>query len=121
MTYDVRTKTLFSSDLFGSYDDHWTLFLELEDCCRSCENPDMCPKKQSECSIRGVKEFYQKIMTSNLAAANTLKTIEALDIERIAPQHGSIITSREDVKAIIRHLRTMKNVGIDLLLSGDNR
>lgn len=120
VTYDVRTKTLFSSDLFGSYDDLWTLYLSLDDCCRSCENTDICPKNHAACPIRGIKEFYQKIMTSNLAAANTLRTIEALDIERIAPQHGSIITSKEDIKAIFRHLRTIKNVGIDLLLSGEN-
>jgi flavorubredoxin len=56
-------------------------------------------------------------MTSNRALANTLNTIEKLDIDRIAPQHGSIISTKENITAIIRHLRAIKNVGIDYLLS----
>lgn len=73
------------------------------------------------CPIRGIKKFHQQIMTSNLAAMNALKTIESLDIERIAPQHGSIIESRDSVQTVIRHLRTVKNVGIDQMLSGEDQ
>lgn len=58
-------------------------------------------------------------MTSNRALKNALNTIEKLDVDRIAPQHGRVIASKEDVIAIIRHLRDIKNVGIDCLLSGD--
>jgi flavorubredoxin len=39
MTYDEKTKTLFSSDLFGSYDTHWELYLDLPDECRQYFSP----------------------------------------------------------------------------------
>jgi flavorubredoxin len=120
VTYDLQTKTLFSSDLFGSFDTVWKLFLELSPQCKSCLNTESCPLGCS-CPIDGIKRFYQRIMTSNLAAAHTISIIESLDIDRIAPQHGSIISSKEDIATILRHLRTIKNVGIEFLLSGERQ
>ena len=56
-------------------------------------------------------------MTSNLALHRALDTIESLEIDRIAPQHGSIICSPEDAQRVIRHLRRIKQVGIDHLVA----
>lgn len=120
VTYDIQTKTLFSSDLFGSFDHQWNLILELNADCRDCRGANTCPPG-STCYIKGIKKFHQRIMTSNLAASHTMNVIESLDIARIAPQHGSIISSREDMETIIRHLRSIKNVGIEFLLSGENQ
>lgn len=119
ITYDTQTKTLFTSDLFGSYDEKWALFLNLNECCRECTDFSLCPCKEIECPVEGIVKFHQKIMTSNRALTNALDIIEKLDIERIAPQHGSIITNKDEVKVIIQHLRAVKNVGIDSLLSGE--
>ena len=119
VTYDVQTKTLFSSDLFGSFDHQWQLFLELTEECRDCNDINVCRKNSDICSIKGMKQFHQTVMTSNLAAKHALQAIEALDIERIAPQHGSIIACKEDVQAIIRHLHMTKNVGIEHLIFGE--
>jgi len=47
-----------------------------------------------------------------------LDTVERLNIDRIAPQHGSVISTKDDIKTVIRHLRAIENVGIDYLLSG---
>ena len=119
MTYDVQTKTLFSSDLFGSFDHQWQLFLELTEECWDCNDINICPKNSDICPIKGMKQFHQAVMTSNLAAKHALQAIEALEIERIAPQHGSIIARKEDVQAIIRHLHMTKNVGIEHLIFGE--
>jgi len=119
VTYDTKTKTLFSSDLFGSFDYEWTLFLNLKDECRNCPVADPCPYGWPVCDIKGLKEFHQKVMTSSLAAAYALDLVESLDIDRIAPQHGSIITTKEDVKTVIRYLKSVKNVGINFFMSGE--
>lgn len=121
VTYDTQTKTLFSSDLFGSFDQQWKLFLELTEECRECSNTDtdVCQKGFEICPVKGIRQFHQTVMTSNLAAKHALQTIAALDIERIAPQHGSIIPYKEDVKAIIRYLSMTKNVGIEHLIFGE--
>lgn len=120
VTYDTQTKTLFSSDLFGSFDYQWKLNLELKAGCRSCPDAKTCPPEDA-CRMKGIREFHQRIMTSNLASSHTLKVIESLDIARIAPQHGSIITSREDIETVLRHLRAINNVGIEYVLSGENQ
>ena len=120
VTYDTQTKTLFSGDLFGSFDNRWTLVLELDDECRACLDVNSCSRKASKCPIEGVIKFHQRIMPANRALSNGLDVIEKLDIERIAPQHGSVISVKDDVKTIIRHLRTVKNVGIDCLLAEEH-
>ncbi|MDD2504494.1 MAG: MBL fold metallo-hydrolase [Clostridia bacterium] len=119
VTYDTKTKTLFSSDLFGSFDARWSLMLELNDYCRECQNNNICYRNLSRCPINGIIKFHKIIMTSNRALSNAIDTIEKLDIDRIAPQHGSVITTKEDVKTIIRHLRAVENVGIECLLMGE--
>jgi flavorubredoxin len=119
VTYDTKTKTLFSSDLFGSFDSRWTLMLKLDEDCKLCHDLNKCCLNATDCSIDGIVKFHQRIMTSNRALANTLNIIEKLDVDRIAPQHGSVISTKDDVKVIIRHLREIENVGIDCLLSGE--
>jgi flavorubredoxin len=117
VTYDTKTKTLFSSDIFGSFDTRWELMLELDEACRECQNTYSCYRNLPDCPVNGIVKFHEIIMPSNRALENTLNIIEKLDIDRIAPQHGGIITSREDIKTIIRHLRSIGNVGIDCLLA----
>jgi len=116
ITYDTQTKTLFTSDLFGAFDYSWNLFLELDDRCNNCVDFNRCKLGKDYCVLDGMKKFHQKIMTSNLAAKNTLKLIEGLDVNKIAPQHGSIVLGKEKVEVVIRRLKDVKNVGINLLL-----
>jgi flavorubredoxin len=59
-------------------------------------------------------------MTSTRALSHTLDVIESLEVDRIAPQHGSIIASQTDAKRVIRYLRGLKDVGIDYLIA-ENR
>lgn len=117
MTYDEKTKTLFSSDLFGSYDANWHLYLELIEGCTKCEAQRICPQTGKKCPIYGIDQFHKRIMTSNAALARALDVIESLNIDRIAPQHGSIIKNKEDTQFVIGYLRRMKAVGIDFLIA----
>ena len=55
-------------------------------------------------------------MPSKPALDHALNVIEALDFERIAPQHGSIIKNRKDAERVFRHLRGVEHVGIDYLI-----
>lgn len=119
VTYDTKTKTLFSSDIFGSFENQWALMLDLQDECRECRDLNICKINLLKCPIKGIVDFHRRIMTSNRALIYSLNTIDSLEIERIAPQHGSIISNKEDVKAIIRHLHAVKDVGIDCFLSED--
>ncbi len=120
VTYDRKTKTLFSSDIFGSFDNQWTLMLELDKACRECRDLKNCKSSLQVCPLEGVVNFHKKIMPSNRALEYTLDIIEKLEINKIAPQHGSIISSKEDIDGIIRHLRQIKNVGIDYILSEES-
>ena len=120
VTYDRKTKTLFSSDLFGSFDNKWTLMLELDQACRECQDLNKCSVNIDLCPIEGIVKFHRKLMPSNRALEHTLNIIEKLDIDRIAPQHGSIIEAKEDIKALIRHLREIDNVGIDYILAEED-
>ena len=117
MTYDKQTKTLFSSDLFGSYDARWTLYLELVGLCDNCKRLKICPETGKKCPLYGIEQFHERIMTSNLALHRALDVIESLEIDHIAPQHGSIIRSREDAQRVIQHLRQIENVGVDYLVA----
>lgn len=121
VTLDPQTGTLFSSDLFGSFDDQWSLFLELSETCRRCSDIQICPNHLPVCPMKGLMQFHQRVMTSNAAAAWTMKKIRSLDFNRIAPQHGSIINSKEDIRAVIHHLQSVQAVGIDYYLDEVSR
>lgn len=112
VTYDEKTKTLFSSDIFGSYSSEWGLFLEMKKDCYVCSNYDKC-KDHVTCFMKGIQNFHRLIMTSNKALRYALSEISKLDIERLAPQHGSIIEGKDDINLIIDELSRMDDIGID--------
>lgn len=116
MTYDTKTKTLFSSDIFGSYDRIWDLFLNLHSHCSVCHVEDICTINNKSCHIKGILDFHKRIMTSKKALNYALDQIELLDIVRIAPQHGSILFSKETIKVVTDHLRSINSIGIDWFL-----
>lgn len=120
MTFDAKTKTLFSSDLFGSYDANWELYLELSAQCETCATKRVCPQSNHKCPLYGIEQFHKRIMTSMTALSHALDVIESLDFERIAPQHGSVVRTRKDAETVIAHLRSMGPVGIEYLVA-ENR
>ncbi|WFA09345.1 MBL fold metallo-hydrolase [Tissierella sp. Yu-01] len=116
MTYDLKTKTLFTSDIFGSFDKNWSLYKPLPKECQSCSPQKFCVAKDKECRINEIIRFHQNTMNSAKALRYALDQIEALDVELIAPQHGSLIDREYDKTIIIKHLRALENIGFDYFM-----
>ncbi|MCG6535491.1 MAG: MBL fold metallo-hydrolase [Syntrophales bacterium LBB04] len=112
-TYDIKTKTLFSSDLFGSISRQWELFADLEDDCYTCTDYDHCIKQKKYCPLSDILEFHKKVMPSEKALRHAIGVIGNLDIEMIAPQHGSIFNKKKDIGFLIEKLGSLSGVGID--------
>lgn len=116
ITRDVKTKTLFTSDLFGSISKQWELFIELASDCNTCTDYDHCIDRRAYCPIPDILNFHKKVMPSEHALEHAMNVIGSLDIGMIAPQHGSIFSNKKDISFLIQRLRTLKGVGIDGIL-----
>jgi len=88
-TFDKKTKTLFSSDIFGAISDKFFLFAVNE-----------------EEYFRGLELFHKHYMPSRLILNYVLDKIEEKNPSLIAPQHGSII-KKEMIKPVIKRLRAL--------------
>ena len=95
-TFDKKTKTLFSSDIFGAISDEFMLFAE-----------------DREEYYRGVELFHKHYMPSRVVLNYVLEKIEKLKPEIIAPQHGSII-KKDMIPRIIERLKNL-DCGLYLL------
>jgi flavorubredoxin len=93
MTYDSRSKTLFSSDVFGAVSDNWSLFA-------------------GENFLEPMGIFHREYMPSNSVLRNCMEKLEKLEIARILPQHGSVIEG-DQVHTAINYLKNLP-CGIDL-------
>lgn len=116
MTYDTQTKVLFSSDLFGSYDHHWSLFTELGAQCEGCDGQRICQKTGKPCQLKGVVDFHERVMPNKRALDHALAEVEKLDVRLIAPQHGSVLHTPEARRMVIDRLRALPSVGIERFL-----
>ncbi len=86
--YDHKTKTLFSSDIFGAFSVDWNLYA-------------------NEYYIEAMKAFGEPYFGDHRSVASAMEKFEKLDIERICPQHGSIIDGKENVKNAIKATKEM--------------
>ncbi|MBT8365985.1 MAG: MBL fold metallo-hydrolase [Deltaproteobacteria bacterium] len=120
VTFDPKSKIIFSSDLFGSYGSAWELFLELKPECIECVNLVECPKSLPNCPINDILDFHMKIMPSRKALMYALKKILEIPFEKIAPQHGSIVKDKKALKFLFKLLMSLKDVGIDGIVDDDN-
>ncbi len=96
-TFDRKTKTLFSSDLFGGFTEEFSLFAKDENYFSS------------------IKAFHEHYMPSREIMLNALIEIEKKEPELIAPQHGSII-KKELIPYMINRMKEL-NCGLFLLSS----
>jgi len=117
VTYDEGSKILFSSDLFGSFLKTTELFNEIAPECYECLNYETCRYQHRVCPINEMLNFHRSVMPSGNALAYAMKQIERLDIECIAPQHGHILTRKQDIDFMIGKLSRLDNVGIDGILN----
>jgi len=116
VTYDPKTKTLFSSDLFGSFSSQWELYVDLMDGCHSCIDYDHCIYQRKSCPMLEILKFHARIMPSEKSLRYAMDVIRKLDVDRIAPQHGSIFRNKVDIDVLIERLGGLNGVGMDRIL-----
>ncbi len=88
MTYDPKTKILFSGDIFGGLSMDWSLYA-------------------NEYYMDSMEMFMENYMPSSEIVNENLKRIDGLEIEMICPQHGSIIP-RDSVEEAVRTLKELE-------------
>ncbi|MCP4448954.1 MAG: MBL fold metallo-hydrolase [Myxococcales bacterium] len=86
-TYDPKTKSLFTGDVFGAIPADWNLF------AGGTFPADM-------------KSFHQAYMPSNALLRRAMERIETMEVERILPQHGSVIEG-EQIQVAIDFLKEL--------------
>ena len=119
ITFDPKTKVLFTSDLFGSYGKNWELYLRLTDACLNCRDYASCAGNLPDCPVVGILHFHKKIMTSTRALRYALEIISKIPFDIIAPQHGSIINDKEIIRHVFGLLGSLGDVGIDAIIDKD--
>ena len=118
VTYDTKTRVLFSSDIFGSYDAAWNLYSLIGEKCAVCTPRSSCPDNGVPCQVMGMWNFHKIIMTSTGALRYALKQMEKLDISIIAPQHGSLLHTQRVQEIAKARLSALEGVGIDQYIGG---
>lgn len=97
-TYHPGTQSLFTSDLFGAITPDADIF-------HAADFP------------HSMDAFHQAYMPSNAVLRAALRRLEKLPIQRLLPQHGTIIEG-DAVKVAFAHLAALP-CGIDLEETGD--
>ncbi|EDZ62936.1 two-component sensor histidine kinase [Sulfurimonas gotlandica GD1] len=87
VSYEPSSKTLFSGDIFGGIEESWEFYAD-------------------ETYFDKAKQFHQEYMPSKDIFNYALSKIEKLDIELIAPQHGSVIQKRY-IKNLINDMKNL--------------
>jgi len=118
VTYDEKTRTLFTGDLFGSFSTQWDLFIQLEEECLTCTDYDNCPNGRASCPFPAMIEFHQSVMPCKKALRHAIHQIKALDADVIAPQHGSVLNRKRDIRLVADTLEALNEVGIDAIVQG---
>lgn len=95
-TFDKKTKTLFSSDIFGSISSKFFFFAE--------DNEDY---------YKGVEFFHKHYMPSKYILQYALNQIMEKEPVLIAPQHGSLLR-KDMIKKVVDRLKHL-NCGLYLL------
>jgi flavorubredoxin len=88
VSYEPDTKTLFSGDIFGGIEKSWEFYAD-------------------ETYFLKAKQFHQEYMPSKDIFNFALQKIEKLDLELIAPQHGSII-KKKYIKTLIEDMKNLE-------------
>lgn len=114
VTYDKLTKTLFSSDLFGSFTTYGNLYADIDERCAECSDFKNCIKNEGNCPLRAILEFNAFVMPSRKSLNYALDKIRNLEINTIAPQHGYIIKGSVAINVVMNRLYELEEVGIDM-------
>ena len=94
VSYDTKTKSLFTGDIFGAIDKDWDIFA-------------------GKGFPENMTSFHQAYMPGNKHLKKAMERFEKMDIERILPQYGSVIEGPQ-VKQAIDFLKQLP-CGLDLI------
>ena len=97
--YDPISKTLFSGDLGASFFP------------QDAELPSVT---DFDAHVKYMEGFHRRYMTSNKACVRWATMVRALDLERIAPQHGAMLEGKPIVNRFVEWI-THLQCGIDLM------
>lgn len=86
VTYDRSLKLLFSGDLFGAYSTKWELYAD-------------------DAYLEKMLDYHEYFMPSHDILKPSIEMMETIEIDLIAPQHGSIVN-----KDIPRYLESLKEL-----------
>ena len=87
VSYEPKTKTLFSGDIFGGIEESWDFYAD-------------------DTYFNKAKQFHEEYMPSKDIFNYALNKIQKLDINLIAPQHGSII-QKKYIKNLIKDMKNL--------------
>lgn len=94
-TYDSQTKSLITGDIFGAIaDDDWNLFA-------------------AQGFPENMRTFHEAYMPSNAHLKQAMERFEKLPLERILPQHGTVIEG-DKIQIAIDYLKQLP-CGLDLI------
>lgn len=94
-TYDAKTKSLFTGDIFGAIaDDDWDMFA-------------------AKGFPENMRSFHEAYMPSSIHLKQAMERFEKMPIERILPQHGTVIEG-DQVQVAIDYLKTLP-CGLDIV------
>ena len=116
ITFDEKTGTLFTSDLFGSFSTQWDLFLQLDEACYTCKDYDDCPNGKDYCPFPDLIKFHRSVMPCEKALRHAMRKIKGVNVGMIAPQHGSILNKKRDIRFVTDTLESLDGVGIDAIV-----
>ena len=94
MTYDPKSGTLWSGDLFGGVSLDWSLFAKGD-------------------FLTPMRIFHEQYMPGHGSLAPAMDRVAKMRLQRILPQHGSVIGSAH-VPAALDYLSTLR-CGTDIL------
>jgi flavorubredoxin len=93
-TYDAKTRSLFTSDIFGALStESWSLLAQGD-------------------FLKPMTLWHQTYMSSGRALADCMDRFAALDPMRILPQHGSVLEG-DQIRQAMNYLRNLP-CGFDL-------
>ena len=119
VTFDKTSAILFTSDLFGSLETEWELFLKLKPECIDCVDLERCRENRPGCPIKDILNFHKTLMPSKKALRYAIEKILGVPFKMIAPQHGSIIKDKQIMRSILEKLASLEDVGIDGIVGND--
>lgn len=86
-TYDSKTKSLFTSDIFGAISSDWSFFAGGD-------------------YLTPMQAWHQAYMPSNQLLAACMQRFEQYDVDKILPQHGSVLEN-DQITAAIQYLKDL--------------